>query len=93
MSDKVLLEKLAAIEHEQWCEWSKSISKDLRGLLNLCPIESLSGDDMTLILDNLDRLDRWGNILWKPYDELSEEMKEEDREYARKVLKVLKEMD
>ncbi len=35
-----------------------------------------------------DRRVRWKN-LWVPYSELSEDMKEEDRKYARKVLKIL----
>jgi hypothetical protein len=36
------------------------------------------------------RLNRWTD-LWVPYARLSEEQKESDREYARKVLNVLKE--
>ena len=35
-----------------------------------------------------DRKNRWKK-LWIPYEELSEEKKEEDRKYARKVLKIL----
>ena len=34
-----------------------------------------------------ERRKRWEK-LWVPYSELSEEMKEEDRKYARKALKV-----
>ncbi len=36
-----------------------------------------------------ERRERWKK-LWIPYDELSEEEKEKDREYARKVLKKIK---
>lgn len=35
-----------------------------------------------------ERLKRW-KTLYVPYDDLSEEMKEEDRKWARKVVKIL----
>ena len=37
-----------------------------------------------------ERLDRWKR-LWVPYSELSEKDKEQDRVWARKVLKILQE--
>lgn len=36
-----------------------------------------------------ERIDRWKK-LWVPYSELSEEMKEEDRIWARKVLEIMR---
>ena len=39
-----------------------------------------------------DRVERW-NKLMVPYSELSDEMKEFDREYARLVIKVLEEIE
>jgi len=36
-----------------------------------------------------ERLRRWKG-LWIPYSELSEEMKEEDRKWARKALKIIR---
>jgi hypothetical protein len=36
-----------------------------------------------------ERLRRWKG-LWIPYSELSEEMKEEDRKWARKAIKIIK---
>jgi hypothetical protein len=65
-----LVEKLAALEHEQWMQWSK----------NIVDTEFIS----------LKRRQRWFK-LWCHYDELSEEMKEFDRLWARKVLDVLNE--
>lgn len=64
-----LREKLAELEHDQWCEWSKDIAKK----------EDLSRE----------RLTRWMS-LWKPYVELSEEEKDQDRIYADKVIRALK---
>lgn len=34
------------------------------------------------------RIERW-KLLWKPYSELTEEQKEQDRIYARKVLSAM----
>ena len=39
-----------------------------------------------------ERRKRWKK-LWVPYSELSEEMKEEDRKYARKVLGIINEWE
>ena len=36
-----------------------------------------------------DRFNRWANDCWKPYNELTEEMKEHDRVWARKVLELI----
>lgn len=67
VSDEELIEKLAALEHEQWVFWAKDILKT---------------EDI-----NKERADQWEK-LFVPYDELTEEMKEEDRKWARKVLKI-----
>jgi hypothetical protein len=66
MNDSIL-EKLSEIEHEQWMEWSKSVSKEV----------------------SEERRNRWEK-LWIPYKDLSEEMKELDRKFARKVISILK---
>lgn len=67
-SKEELIEKLAALEHEQWMQWAKDILKT----------EEI----------NKERAERWEK-LFVPYDELTEEMKEEDRKWARKVLNLL----
>ncbi|WP_177209077.1 hypothetical protein [Natronobacterium haloterrestre] len=63
--EQTLRERLAALEHRQWMEWSQHLAAE----------EDLSDD----------RLKRWES-LWIPYAELSEEMKDHDREWADKVL-------
>lgn len=68
--DKTLLEKLAALEHEQWEAWAKTILTQ----------ESISPE----------RADRWQQF-FVPYKELDEATKEFDREWARKVLKIINE--
>lgn len=64
--NKNLLEELSKIEHDQWIEWSKSVSSEVSD----------------------ERKERWEKY-WVPYDDLSEEVKEQDRVYARKVLDVV----
>lgn len=83
--NNTILEDLTMLEHEQWVGWSKSIAKDLEKLIRLTPIEELTGEDQEFIISQLDRLDRW-NELWVPYTELTEEIKEVDRVYAKRVL-------
>ena len=60
-----MLEKLSALEHEQWMTWTQ----------NLVRFERLISDD---------RMKRW-KADWIPYSQLSEDVKEEDRVWARKV--------
>lgn len=67
-ADVPLLEALAALEHQQWVEWSKDIAET----------EDLSDE----------RVDRWEEA-WVAYSALSDEEKEKDRVYARKIIKLL----
>ena len=80
----VLIEKLAEVEHEQWMGWSKALAKEIAEHLNWLP------EDMRIELSA--RLARW-NSMWIPYNELSEKTKEQDRDWARKLLKVIKELN
>lgn len=61
-----MIEKLAALEHEQWMKWSMAVADEV----------------------SPERRKRW-ETLWVPYEELSEEEKEKDREWARKVLEAV----
>jgi len=64
-----LREKLAELEHEQWCNWSRSVAET----------EVLAPE----------RLEAWRRR-WVPYAELSEDDKDMDREYADRVLGLLR---
>ena len=70
MVKKIVIEKLAALEHEQWMVCASTLMEK----------ETLSDE----------RREHWTGLMC-PYDELSEEMKEIDREYAYKVIDVLRE--
>lgn len=64
-TESEMIERLAAIEHEQWMAWAMSLMVSERGL-------------------SPERVDRWHSLM-VPYEQLSEEMKEHDRKWARKV--------
>ena len=72
---KLLQEKLAALEHEQWTHWVKGMIK------GLSPGEKLSRD----------RLKHWKILMDTPYEELPEKLKDMDRVWAYRVLQVLSE--
>ena len=82
MKEKIkekVLEELAELEHEQWMKWSKTIIDNFLK-------DSLSGTDACKVRDNVLKKHQSWLKYWKPYWELSEEVKEEDRIWARKVL-------
>lgn len=66
MMEDELLERLAAVEHEQWMHWSQAVAAEV----------------------SAERRQRW-QAYWVAYEDLPEEMKEEDRFWARKVLEAL----
>ena len=91
------IEDVSECIHDQWIEWSKAIFEDLHSASML--LSGIEADNLKelsdLIIDasekasNINkRLVRWEN-LWIPYDELSEEMKEKDRGYAKRILEKL----
>lgn len=82
-----LLERLSELEHVQWQNWSKSVSRDLKRLIELCDkfSDNLNDEEKEFINSQKERLIRWEGM-WIPYDELSEDLKELDRNYARKIM-------
>ena len=68
-SKEELIEKLAALEHEQWAHWTKHM------LANMTD----------------ENIEKWKKQIETLYSELSEEEKESDRKWARKVLSIFEE--
>jgi hypothetical protein len=71
-----LIEKLSALEHDQWIQYSRSIYRQIK--------QSTSRD-------NLPKrgADKWQSK-WKPYDLLSESEKDKDRIWAKKLLEIIR---
>lgn len=77
-------ESLADIEHQQWRYWSMNLSLDLMNIRRELMYEENVGVNNAVIRINA-MLEKWLKN-WKPYNELTEEEKEKDREWADKVL-------
>lgn len=76
-----LREFLADIEHQQWMAWSKSLAEELK-LINL----DCYREDFVVIRNRIKtRLTNWEKS-WKPYNKLTTEQKDKDREWADKIL-------
>lgn len=78
LQDPAFLEKLAELEHEQWKHWM-----DFQ--LEECAIdeETMSQEECEAAGE---KWEAWSDLADIPYSELTEEQKESDREWARKVL-------
>lgn len=84
-----LLERLAYLEHAQWVEWMKYfISK----CLNIHWDDTSEGDkpinEITLRIP-LEDWERWQSQIKRNYHALTEQEKESDRKFARKVMEIL----
>ena len=96
--DREILEEASDLCHQEWMDWSKSIAIDLNQIVKVLENDvkcfeekGVENKEAIEILEKTkNRLKTWKS-LWVPYDELSEEMKEEDRIYARKILNLIKE--
>ncbi len=77
-----LMDLLAEKEYEQWCHWSKGLSKDYKKLISLIPLEELPGADHDFVVKQLDRIDRWQKLWDSDYSEISDDLKEIDYHFA-----------
>lgn len=76
-----LLEKLAALEHEQWAGWMKYLFE------KASPIPEAIGGGVHIMREEHER---WKRQIDTSYEDLSEKEKESDRIEARKVLAIVK---
>ena len=90
MKQNELLEKLSDLEHQQWEAWSKSIAELLQEAHDSLPDGQNNRASLRMKKKISDKLKNWESY-WVPYEELTDEIKEYDRVYARKILDVLEE--
>lgn len=103
MEEDKLLEAASNLCHIEWMDWSNNISKELNEVVkvlndNINYLKEEDFDEETqnrlleenvVLRDNISlKLEKWAS-LFVAYDELSEEMKEKDRIYARKILELV----
>lgn len=90
--DEDIFEKLAELEHEQWCDWASVISREISSLLDIIDKSDadLTEDDKQAIFNSRDRLTRWEKLMI-PYSDLPEDEKDKDRVYVKKIFSIFQE--
>ena len=90
LGEGALIEKLAALEHEQWAHWTKYmldyLHRNARCNDGFC-IECGTPDPE----DHVEEcsVGRWMHQIDTAYEQLSEKEKKSDQEWARKVLNII----
>ena len=79
-----LIEELADLEHDQWIYWSKVLAVTMEAALD--NLSNGHTDEAAKIL--FKKIEGW-KTNWKPYSELPNNVKEYDRVWARKVIKLM----
>jgi len=77
MTEQELIEKLSAAEHASWARWMKY-------LFSLCILQN----DGTLTIP-VDRVAWWQKEIDTPYAELTEELKQFDRDEVAHILPII----
>lgn len=83
-----LLEKLSELEHQQWQLWIYSTIVKLEKILDVSNKLPVGGRFIFMRNELEEIIKKWDKNRI-PYSELPEEVKELDRIWARKVLKVI----
>ncbi len=89
VTDEELVEKLAALEHKQWAHWTEYMIGAIERELRLLIRDSIVHPNFVK-KGWLTCLSEWKRQIKTKYKDLSGGEKESDREWARKVLAVLK---
>ena len=89
------LEDMSDICHQEWMAWSKDISKELYVMIEVLKKDiefykenGIENKEAIELVEKIERRLKIWESLWIPYEELSEEMKDSDRAYAKKMLEI-----
>lgn len=78
MSNEELMERLAAIEHERWADWQRYLQS-----------KCITNSDGTLTIPEW-AVTHWTRQINTPYDQLTEQEKESDREQVRRYWNLIR---
>ncbi len=84
MSDEALRERIAALEHEQWSQWTRYFQVKLKEI-----IEYEAGPAAWNRIEADLVMQRWIRQMETSYADLTEKEKDSDREWADKVLALI----
>lgn len=85
--DKELREKVSEILHDEWVTWSKRMAEELRVIRD----HIINGDTDNAINVIDERIAAFKEYQI-PYSELDEDIKDEDRLYADKTIRLLRKL-
>lgn len=89
MSSKSLREQLSDLEHEQWAHWTAYMLDSIGKAFE----QEFPGLPLTDSLEGLPHVKGWRRQIATPYDELTEKEKDSDREWADRVLAIVRGLD
>lgn len=88
---KNLREKLATIEHAQWAHWTRYMLDEIARTLG--HNTTWTNSAMAELFEGVSCVQRWRRQIETDYDELTEKEKDSDREWADRVLHIIRARD
>ena len=89
MANSELLEKLSELEHKQWEAWAKTTIKTFEDWIEEGNKIGDDNDITRYFHEKIrEQIEKW-KVNIKPYAELSDDVKEFDRKWARKVFEIV----
>ncbi len=84
MQAAVMMEELAALEHERWASWQRYLHSKCR------PHIGQDGGMTGALVIPAELVERWERQIDTPYADLSEREKESDRAEVRKYMQIIR---
>ncbi len=84
-------EELADLEHEQWAHWTRYMLDEIRGTLG--HNTTWRNSAMAELFEGVACVQRWRRQIETPYSSLADKEKDSDREWADRVLDIIRKRD